>query len=102
MMVHTASHLCLMPSMPAAAPALGAGSGGCLPGGQGSGVKGHVSDRRIHTLIENSAARTELAGGRILLTNADFSICPDYCTTKTCEEPNDIHESGFWVDFHFK
>ncbi|MED6286828.1 hypothetical protein CHARACLAT_010010 [Characodon lateralis] len=38
-------------------------SGGRLPGGLGHRVKGHIPDRRIHTLIKNSAAVTEPAGG---------------------------------------
>lgn len=76
MIVYVAHHLCLMPS--AAAPAQQPereGQGGRLPGGQGSGVKGHVPDRRTHMLIENSATVTELAGGRCILPpNANYSF----------------------------
>lgn len=51
----------LPPPPPAAAPAQLSEHGG---GRRGSGAsKGHIPDRRIHTLIKNSAAGSEPAGG---------------------------------------
>lgn len=65
MTAHTAHHLCPCVPVQNLPSCLTARSRGCLSGGQGSGVKGHIPDGRIHTLIKNSAAqnRTELAGG---------------------------------------